>query len=250
MPENERLTKVIEIFRLMGESEHPRLSAMGDPLGCDTGFLMDVFERRVAGEIDTQTEGTDITGDLIRMFAYRGGSLAGIAVALFGESRDLIDADCGTMVPRAAELLDIEESLAEELFLASLPEGWEYCYERRMLSGEVTYETVADTFQTFRDTGVVQWTVFRPVYRVNKYLLNRAYGGPEEGGWYYDTGRFIEEVGKAETMEEADELREALRPETSLENIRRQDVSSRGHYGFIIEEEKGADFPERQPVYS
>lgn len=250
MPENERLTTMIDVFKAMAESEHPGLSALRDPLACDAGFFMDVFERRVADEIDQPHGETDITADLIRMFAYRGGSLGGIAVALFGEDKDLTDPSCGTYVPRAAELLGIDETVAEHLFLASLPEGWEHNYERMMLGGEVSYKAVAETFERFRDTDLVKWSVFRPVYRVNKYLLNRAYGGPEEGGWYYDTGRFIEEVGKAETMEEADELREALRPETSLENIRRQDVSSRGHYGFIIEEEKGADFPERQPVYS
>lgn len=250
MPENERLTEIIDVFKAMAESEHPGLSALRDPLACDAGFFMDVFEWRVADEIDQPPGATDITAELIRMFAYRGGSLAGISVALFGEDRELIDPGCGSQVPRAAELLGIEETVAEQLFLASLPEGWEHNYERVMLSGAVSYKALAETFEKFRDTGLVEWSVFRPLYRVNKYLLDRAYGGPEEGGWYYDTGKFIEEVGSLETLDEATELREALRPETAVENIRRQDVSSQGHYVFIIEEEKGADFPERQPVYS
>lgn len=27
---------------------------------------------------------------------------------------------------------------------------------------------------------------------VNAYLTNRAYGGPEEGGWWYDTGELLD----------------------------------------------------------
>ena len=101
--------------------------------------------------------------------------------------------------------------MAEQLFMASLPEGWEFNYERMMLAGEVSYKAVAETFERFRDSGLVEWSVFRPVYLINKYLLDRAYGGPEEGGWYNDTGKFIEEIGRAETFEKVDELREALR---------------------------------------
>ena len=96
MPDNERLTQIIDVLRAMAESEHPGLRALHDPLACDAGFFMDVFERRVADEIDQPLVETDITADLIRMFAYRGGSLAGIAVALFGEDRELIDPGCGS----------------------------------------------------------------------------------------------------------------------------------------------------------
>ena len=27
---------------------------------------------------------------------------------------------------------------------------------------------------------------------INVYRVNRDYGGPEEGGWWYDTGEFVE----------------------------------------------------------
>ena len=29
-------------------------------------------------------------------------------------------------------------------------------------------------------------------YFVNQYEIDRCYGGPEEGGWYYTSGEFIE----------------------------------------------------------
>ena len=28
-------------------------------------------------------------------------------------------------------------------------------------------------------------------FHLNEYLTNRAFGGPEEGGWWYDTGTFV-----------------------------------------------------------
>ena len=246
MPDNARLTTMIDIFKAMEASEHPGLSALRDPLACDQGFFMDVFEWRVAREIDPSPGDVD---DPIEMFAYRGGSLAGIAVALFGDYQELTASPCGVSVSRAAELLGIEETEAEHLFLASLPEGWEYNYERMMLGGEVSYQAVAELPDLPRHRWV-EWTVFKPAYRINKYLFRRAYVGPEEGGWYYDTGRFIEEVGRADSLAEAHELRETHREQVAISNIMRQDVSSQGHYGFIIEEEEGAHFPTVPPVYS
>ena len=29
------------------------------------------------------------------------------------------------------------------------------------------------------------------MFYVNEYEVDRKYGGPEEGGWWYDTGKFI-----------------------------------------------------------
>ena len=29
------------------------------------------------------------------------------------------------------------------------------------------------------------------MYFLNEYEIDRAYGGPEEGGWYYDTRHFV-----------------------------------------------------------
>ena len=34
-----------------------------------------------------------------------------------------------------------------------------------------------------------------PFFMVSVYLVDRAYGGPEEGGWYYDTGEPVAEEG-------------------------------------------------------
>lgn len=44
-------------------------------------------------------------------------------------------------------------------------------------------------------------------YYINVYDVGSAYGGPEEGGWWYDTGEFIKTIGTAATLEEARALR-------------------------------------------
>ena len=38
------------------------------------------------------------------------------------------------------------------------------------------------------DDATIEWET-PGAYTVAVYLCDRAYGGPEEGGWYYDTGR-------------------------------------------------------------
>jgi len=47
-------------------------------------------------------------------------------------------------------------------------------------------------------------------YYVNIYDVGQAYGGPEEGGWWYATGEFIETVGTAATREAAMALRDTI----------------------------------------
>ena len=37
-------------------------------------------------------------------------------------------------------------------------------------------------------------------YTVAIYLCDRAYGGPEEGGWWYDTGLRLDDVEEAKAL--------------------------------------------------
>ena len=46
-------------------------------------------------------------------------------------------------------------------------------------------------------------------FHLNEYLANRAFGGPEEGGWWYDTGRFVTCHGAYGTVAEATAARDA-----------------------------------------
>lgn len=78
---------------------------------------------------------------------------------------------------------------------------------------------------------------------VNAYLVDRAYGGPEEGGWYYDIGEFIKGVPylNGETQEAAESrLIEMLRESGEV------DVDCQW-FKVYTEETLGADFPEHKP---
>ena len=47
------------------------------------------------------------------------------------------------------------------------------------------------------------------------YEVDRAYGGPEEGGWYFDTGELVycEPIAEGTTPEDVQARREALKAE-------------------------------------
>ncbi len=76
--------------------------------------------------------------------------------------------------------------------------------------------------------------VVTPLLYVNVYLYDRAYGGPEEGGWWYDTYDPVpEECVLAKSVEEAEELVEKKREWATEENKDRtspSSVNSEGHY--------------------
>ncbi len=50
-----------------------------------------------------------------------------------------------------------------------------------------------------------------PVH-VDERLLNRARGGPEEGGWWRDAGRYIRRHGARSTLEARVSARNAMKP--------------------------------------
>lgn len=93
------------------------------------------------------------------------------------------------------------------------------------------------------------------VYYVNLYLIDRGYGGPEEGGWWYDYGEFIETAAMFTREEEAYAFCQARNAETREEhglNVGRPPISSvnsRGEYYFQVEDRPGKDFPEETIHY-
>lgn len=81
------------------------------------------------------------------------------------------------------------------------------------------------------------------------YRVDRAYGGPEEGGWYYDCGELIKVV-IASSQEEAEEIRDKL-CEEYRETGTRYSVLPGDDYDVGIQTTFPADyFPERTPYYS
>jgi hypothetical protein len=91
--------------------------------------------------------------------------------------------------------------------------------------------------------------ILGPIY-VNVYLTDLAYGGPEEGGWWYNCGEPVEStiVG---TEEQANELVARLRA-GKYSNVGRRpkhSVLSQGEYDICIEQHIARPFPDRKPHY-
>lgn len=101
-----------------------------------------------------------------------------------------------------------------------------------------------------------------PVLYANIYLHDRAYGGPEEGGWWYDTYSPIDgasdwdspppQHGHFPTEDEAAKAMGAITRWCNAENFLRRDpssVASEGHYVVILESWPAEFFPKRRPHY-
>lgn len=113
------------------------------------------------------------------------------------------------------------------------------------------------------DTG--GWEVYdaTPTLYANLYLYDRAYGGSEEGGWFYDTyspvsrdsGDWDTEppaFGWFASVDEAYKASEALKAWCDIENRTRRSPSSvlsEGHYCVHTEEWPAEPMPARKPHY-
>lgn len=90
------------------------------------------------------------------------------------------------------------------------------------------------------------------LYFVNKYIRNQQYGGREEGGWWYDTGEFVECLGVRDSFDDAKEIALLHKAQVDDENMGMpplHSVACRGISDIIIEPHYGHDFPLRQPIY-
>ncbi len=94
------------------------------------------------------------------------------------------------------------------------------------------------------------WDV-TPHRYVNVYLHDRSYGGPEEGGWWYDT--FSPEQSYVfDTEQEAEEFYSTKREEYEKENEGRPSIyhtNSEGRYSVWLEKWPAQYHPERRPHY-
>jgi len=86
-------------------------------------------------------------------------------------------------------------------------------------------------------------------YYINVYELDRKYGGPEEGGWWFTTGTPAgTEV--AFTMEDAVEIRAKIMSELVMPRHRLGSVRyAGGEFTVLIEEHSAKKFPEQWPHY-
>jgi hypothetical protein len=91
-------------------------------------------------------------------------------------------------------------------------------------------------------------------YLVGFYEVDRVYGGPEEGGWYYDSGKLIRVFFVTKSRKEAS--KKAVKANSLLNVLQRNktEVSSvlyRGgrHEALIFTNLAPSYFPEEIPHY-
>ena len=86
---------------------------------------------------------------------------------------------------------------------------------------------------------------------VNVYFVDRHYGGPEEGGWWYNTGRAIKSIQVTEgTLEEVMNACEDFIAEQNKDHpYPISSVLSTGRYMVQVEDEPAADYPKEIPHY-
>ena len=90
-----------------------------------------------------------------------------------------------------------------------------------------------------------------PIY-VNEYVTRRIYGGPEEGGWWFDAGEFVRTHAICATKGEAkaavrklgDYLRTARRGQYEPSS-----VLCRGYTELQLETHPGRNYPTETPRY-
>lgn len=87
---------------------------------------------------------------------------------------------------------------------------------------------------------------------INVYLIDRVYGGPEEGGWYFTAGECVRTIPVT-----CPRVANRVRPrvERVLEDwnrYRRSDIGSvlsEGKYVCSVDPYPGKNFPEVRPHY-
>lgn len=86
---------------------------------------------------------------------------------------------------------------------------------------------------------------------VNAYDVNRAFGGPEEGGWWFDVGVLLESVTLLPGQDAA-WVRERLTEKHAPQFEGNHEIGSvlcEGQLAVYEEDEPGANFPTEYPHY-
>lgn len=85
------------------------------------------------------------------------------------------------------------------------------------------------------------------VFFVNVWDIWREYGGPEEGGWWFDRGKCVKTV-ECSTRDQARLAREGLLDDYPRTG-HRYSVLNGSDYDITIDDQRGTYFPETRPRY-
>ena len=117
----------------------------------------------------------------------------------------------------------------------------------------VRYYYVAECVIYRHAAGLPLFVPSGALYYVNEYLVDQAYGGPEEGGWWYEYGTFVRCIGKYGDINLACRIQYGWQKtlDTGVNNGRRPitSVISEGLYIVRLENDVGQDYPRHRPYY-
>lgn len=83
---------------------------------------------------------------------------------------------------------------------------------------------------------------------VNVYEVDRSYGGPEEGGWWYNTGTVVL-TKQFDDEQQARAYADSLSEEYPNTGRSSSVIYSGGDYRIYVEDEVGQDYPDHRPHY-
>ena len=87
---------------------------------------------------------------------------------------------------------------------------------------------------------------------VNAYSVDRIYGGPEEGGWWYDSGEPLGSIMIEDTDENRTAAKNLLRERFSSQfegNRDRHSVIGEENLEIYVEDHHAKPYPETRPHY-
>ena len=124
---------------------------------------------------------------------------------------------------------------------------YEDCVERHPIADEDFEQVTCPTCRAELGLSAVapQWRY------VCAYDTNRAWGGPEEGGWWFDTGIMLASI-PCETDEQVEEAKARLLKRYGPEFEGNHEIGSvlcEGVLGIYVQDEPGADYPTQRPHY-
>ncbi len=94
---------------------------------------------------------------------------------------------------------------------------------------------------------------YRGKFFVNLYMGDRAFGGREEGGWWFDTGEFLRcmfvTTSKTKALAARDKIQRRVCDQMNEGRREKWSVLSQGVYEIQMDEHPGADYPTGRPYY-
>jgi hypothetical protein len=112
--------------------------------------------------------------------------------------------------------------------------------------GDRVYDLEQDLYNTKWKADYLE--EFSNGYFVNVYEVDRHYGGPEEGGWWFDAGHVVHSFHLINRTE-AESLIELLRQQFTDTGERYSMAARYDDYRVVLEATPGADYPTERPHY-